>query len=73
MQTAQGSCTILGDLTDQSPVKIILEIDRAADPITGRLQRKDGPIAEFTGWLELTQALEAAMRDATGAGEERTE
>jgi hypothetical protein len=41
-------------------VKLSLELDPGSEPIVGRIQHADGTVTEFTGWLELTQVLEAA-------------
>lgn len=36
-----------------------LEVDRYADPITGTLAKGDAEERSFTGWLALTEAIEA--------------
>lgn len=40
-----------------------LEVDRDADPITGTLSEGDRAGRRFTGWLALTDAIEA-VREA---------
>jgi hypothetical protein len=50
---------------ESAPLKVALELDRGTGPIAGRLLRADGTAMVFTGWLELTQALEA-VRETTG-------
>jgi hypothetical protein len=44
-------------------LRLVLELERAGDPITGRLRRVRGPAVPFTGWLELISAVEAARED----------
>jgi hypothetical protein len=47
---------------DRRSVNLSLELEPGSDPIAGRVAGPDGTFAEFTGWLELTQALEAARQ-----------
>jgi len=47
----------------QSRIRLLIEVEPCATPITGTLQRQPhGEIERFTGWLQLTEALEAARR-----------
>ena len=48
-----------------APLRLQLELERASDPIEGRLHC-DGKTVPFCGWLELIAVLEAA--DTEGAG-----
>jgi hypothetical protein len=45
-------------------IRLVIELDPAAEPISGMLTRDDGQITAFQGWLALTEALEAS-RHAT--------
>jgi hypothetical protein len=47
----------------QDPLRISLELDPGAQPISGRLYEELGGVRSFSGWLGLFAALEAA---ATG-------
>jgi hypothetical protein len=38
---------------------VVLEVEPGVEPITGLLQTPSGGTQPFTGWLELTQLLEA--------------
>jgi hypothetical protein len=40
-------------------IHVALEVERGVEPITGFLQTPSGGTQPFTGWLELTQLLEA--------------
>jgi hypothetical protein len=40
---------------------LVLQIAGSAEPITGQLSTDDGGTWRFTGWLQLTAALEEAM------------
>lgn len=52
------------------PHRLSLELERNAEPIAGRLLGEDGASWSFTGWLELTRALEQARgADSSGEGE----
>jgi hypothetical protein len=57
------------------PIRLLLELDPTAEPITGTLhEQPDGASTHFHGWLSLTQALEAARRresQDTGRGQRR--
>jgi hypothetical protein len=49
-------------------IQVLLELDPGVEPIAGaRLQPSDGDPDPFTGWLQLTQMLEAIRRSATGS------
>jgi hypothetical protein len=51
-----------------STIQVLLELDSGVEPIAGvRLQPSDGDPDPFTGWLQLTQMLEAIRRSATGS------
>jgi hypothetical protein len=43
--------------------RLSLELEPDTEPITGRLQSENGDNWRFTGWLELTRALEQARAD----------
>jgi hypothetical protein len=43
-----------------------LEIDVASEPITGRVSGAPGEDQRFSGWIELTQAIEEARLARTG-------
>jgi hypothetical protein len=47
-----------------APLRLQLELERAGDPIRGRLHREHGEPVPFTGWLELIAAVEAARAPA---------
>jgi hypothetical protein len=49
---------------DGDAVRLVLDVQRGSEPITGRLFRADGGISQFTGWVELTRVLEEACRAA---------
>jgi hypothetical protein len=51
-------------------VKVALELARGVDPIAGRLVHENGETVEFSGWLELTAALDDARssRDHSTSG-----
>jgi len=54
-------------------IALRLELDRGADPISGRLTGPDGTGEEFVGWLALSAALEhrlAGSASETETGEE---
>ena len=41
--------------------RIVLDIEVGTDPIEGSLACEHAAPVEFTGWIELTQALNAAL------------
>ncbi|MBV8991236.1 MAG: hypothetical protein JO372_21980 [Solirubrobacterales bacterium] len=44
-------------------IQLVIELEIDSDPISGTLQpQPDGEATPFTGWLQLTQALEAVRR-----------
>lgn len=43
------------------PRRVVLELDRESDPISGLLAMADGPPLAFSGWLELTALIEHAV------------
>jgi hypothetical protein len=45
-------------------VRIVLELDPAADPIGGRLSAGGAPAQAFSGWLALGRALEQELAHA---------
>ncbi len=45
---------------------LTLEVELAADPIQGRIRGELGSAQPFAGWLQLAQALEAALALARG-------
>ena len=51
----------------RSRIQVLSKLDPRAEPIAGTLQRPSGgDLKPFTGWLQLTQMLEAVRRSATG-------
>jgi hypothetical protein len=42
-------------------VRLVLEFDVDADPVSGVLIRGEGGTEVFTGWMALTRAIEAAL------------
>ena len=42
-------------------LRVVIELDQAADPIAGQLQPAAGPCLPFTGWLDLAGALQRAI------------
>jgi hypothetical protein len=46
-------------VSDLLPVRI--ELDRDADPVSGRVSAGDGPVRSFAGWTELFAALQDAV------------
>ncbi len=56
------------DALDVEPLRISLEIERRAEPITGRLTLEgDGPRG-FAGMLELIALIDGRRRECDGAG-----
>jgi hypothetical protein len=50
-----------------STIRVLLELDPGIEPIAGILQQPpNGDPKPFTGWLQLTQMLEAIRRSAAG-------
>jgi hypothetical protein len=52
--------------TDQAPDRLWIEIDVAAEPISGVIHRGSDRAARFDGWLELVALLEAERHPAQG-------
>jgi hypothetical protein len=49
-----------------STIRVLIELDPECDPISGTLQpQPDGEPTHFTGWLQLTQALESMRQSPT--------
>ena len=46
-----------------------LQLQTETEPITGRLTDQQGRAIDFTGWLELITAIEAAMAGASHPAE----
>lgn len=52
-------------------IRVLIELESGVEPINGTLQEQpDGEITPFTGWLQLTQALETVRRSPAGSGHE---
>lgn len=49
-------------------IAVRLELDRDAEPITGTLTQGDEEARPFTGWLGLTDAIEAIRTAPPDAG-----
>jgi hypothetical protein len=45
--------------------RIVLDLSPGTQPIHGSLRSGTGQPEQFTGWLELTRALERMISDAT--------
>jgi hypothetical protein len=52
-------------MAEAGSLQLALELDLGTEPIAGRLRLPDGSSRGFVGWLELTQALEDAIKSAT--------
>lgn len=52
---------------DDQPLLLTLELMNRADPIAGRLSQHGGASWQFTGWVELAQAVEDACATHTPA------
>lgn len=50
------------------PLRLTIELDPAAQPITGRVQEGGRPAVEFCGWLELLSAVDTRI-DAAARGD----
>jgi hypothetical protein len=49
-------------------LRVALEFDGVAEPISGRILGDDGFSRDFVGWLELTRALEDARHGPPSGG-----
>jgi hypothetical protein len=47
----------------QDPLRMSLELDPGAQPISGRLHEESGGVRAFSGWLGLFAVLEAAAAE----------
>ena len=48
-------------------IQVLIELEHGTEPITGTLQEPStGDRKQFTGWLQLTQLLEAIRTSAIG-------
>lgn len=56
----------MGHVVGADSLKLALELDGTGEPIAGCLRHQDGSTQNFVGWLELTQALEAARHRPAG-------
>jgi hypothetical protein len=43
------------------PLALRIDVDRDADPVSGRVSAGDGPGRSFAGWTELFAALQDAV------------
>ncbi|MDT4934118.1 MAG: hypothetical protein QOK11_2010 [Pseudonocardiales bacterium] len=43
------------------PLPLHIDVDRDADPVSGRVSAGDGPVRTFAGWTELFAALHDAV------------
>jgi hypothetical protein len=50
------------EATEDERIALRLELDRDAEPISGRLTGPEGVGAEFVGWLALSAALERLVK-----------
>jgi len=46
---------------DRRWVRVVLDLDRGADPVAGTLTDDSGAATPFTGWVGLTRAIELAL------------
>jgi hypothetical protein len=51
----------------EATIQLLIEVDPAAEPITGTLWHSNGTSTTFRGWLALTEAVEARRRIAREA------
>jgi len=49
---------------NHAQVNLTLEIESDSDPIAGRVRVEGEPPLDFTGWVELTAAIERALAAA---------
>lgn len=42
-------------------MRVVIDVDPQAEPIGGRVSSAEGPDVAFAGWLDLFQAVEAAL------------
>jgi hypothetical protein len=64
MRTRAGA-SIIALMTTRlgaQPVRIVLELDPDSDRPTGRLVDERGSARDFSGWLQLMDGLDGAMR-----------
>jgi hypothetical protein len=47
----------------ERPIRLVLELDSHAEPISGQMRAEDGRTRRFFGWLELAGALRTAFAD----------
>jgi hypothetical protein len=52
-------------MTSQNLLRLLLELDRGGEPISGRLCGERGCVRAFSGWLGLFAALEDAAAERT--------
>jgi hypothetical protein len=57
----------MNELTPAVHFDLVLDI--GAEPIRGRVGREPQPLREFSGWIELAAALEAARTGQDDRGE----
>ena len=55
-------------MSTDEPIVLRLEVDRDADPITGRLTQPGHAERPFTGWLALTNEIESIRAAPPAAG-----
>jgi hypothetical protein len=56
---------------ERHEIRLVLDIDLDADPITGSIRPADGAARRFSGWISLAAALQTIRADLTqpAAGE----
>lgn len=54
-------------MTSPRIARLELELDVETEPIAGRLRGDDGDTEPFSGWLDLTRAIELRIERARGA------
>jgi hypothetical protein len=53
-------------MTRVEPRRVTLELDSAAEPITGRMRDESGHSLPFAGWLGLAAALGSVLESTQG-------
>jgi hypothetical protein len=52
--------------SEPAPDRVLIEIDPAAEPISGVIRHGASPARAFSGWLELVALLDSERRPAAG-------
>jgi hypothetical protein len=54
-------------VTAATHIRLILDLDLAADPIGGVVRDADGDAEPFAGWIALTRTIELSLDGARGS------